>query len=1169
MSLIRAAVTRSKAEARLKDALGHFERDLTLDQQKTFRTFRTQADRSPPNISDVMQITAEIDQEVSKNNAFRGRCLGPRFTNFLESAQRFASIGDVILGGSQNLIACGVWSLVRFSLLLMASYSTFVEKLSILLMDAGRSAPRYQEMALLYPQSQTLRSNMCEYFTVVVRFCHQFVKFTKQSVFRQMMTFLNDQDIKNYQSELDKWAVSIKEEVSLLKSRSIEKHGYLFQAFMKLDQSHRRETTRIRILEYCSTYDHQTSWKEIRKAGNTNLLQRSTEYRNWRGANESSTLICQGKLGSGKSVLLANVVSDLSRNIRSARCPIAYFFCRHDIRESLKGKTLMGSLIRQLITSVNDLAKAERLVGQEHLTRMLPTTGVDFEMGYQLLQRVFPHGLEAYIIIDGLDECDQSERETVYSQLQALQVGFYLHVCVSVRLEPETALGEREHGQLLKRRFLSIPENNDDIADFIRSELTRCIESGKLTLGDPALVLKIFDALISRAQGMFLWVVLQIASLCDAKTDAEIHLALENLPEGLPETFSRILRKATATEAKNYQIRVLEIITAAYRPLNTEEFRLALSVIPGNSVWDPACHVNNIYSACHVNNIYSALATCGSLVEIDEESFAVRLIHHSVVQFLFGEFQQSSTSVLKRERAAQSMGDIVITYLSYDIFRSRVSRLVAPQIDAVDAPVKIVESLAVSQNLRSAAVKLLQSHKNPSFNVGEILIKHIGPQPNALQHHFHTYAKEYWLQHSRWFSYDNLAIQEMLRRVATQEIVYAKGEAIADWALKHRHAGILKASVEEPDWFALVIKAIQAENEEQTTFLLDEDIFSGWLDPIARRILMFKAALEREKPNLAIFRLLIEQTADFNAIGASHISSLLSVAIKELAIANLLESHMEHIVARRLGTYIDAQDKEGKTILHKAIHLGWHKLAMSLLDAGASIHIRAASGETPLFPAVEIGWNDIVSILLEKGATCCISDINGTTPLMIAAHQRHASTMALLLSHGADPWTVDNNQQTALIKVICGHEKYSAAECAELLLKKGDFAQTDSVDRHGRTAFSYAAEHGSIWTIRVLHKRGSRVNLADSKDQTPLSYAAQKGHKLIVEFLLTHGANVAVKDEAGMTPEEWAYNNGHLEIYQMIKDRSSQEPQPNQRVLRDERWPPTPEVHVREVEEDC
>ena len=106
-----------------------------------------------------MKLTAEID--LSKEAG--SRCFGPRFTTFLHGVQQFAAPGDVIVGGSQNIIACGVWSLVRMSLLvsiLMISIrlsisfhancqqaavntSSCLESLSMLFMEVGRSAPRY------------------------------------------------------------------------------------------------------------------------------------------------------------------------------------------------------------------------------------------------------------------------------------------------------------------------------------------------------------------------------------------------------------------------------------------------------------------------------------------------------------------------------------------------------------------------------------------------------------------------------------------------------------------------------------------------------------------------------------------------------------------------------------------------------------------------------------------------------------------------------------------------------------------------------------------------------------------------------------------------------------------------------------------------------------------
>lgn len=63
-----------------------------------------------------MRLTAEIDRSVA-GRVGGGRCFGTRLVNVLQAAQQFAALGDVVVGGSQNMIACGVWSLVRMTLL--------------------------------------------------------------------------------------------------------------------------------------------------------------------------------------------------------------------------------------------------------------------------------------------------------------------------------------------------------------------------------------------------------------------------------------------------------------------------------------------------------------------------------------------------------------------------------------------------------------------------------------------------------------------------------------------------------------------------------------------------------------------------------------------------------------------------------------------------------------------------------------------------------------------------------------------------------------------------------------------------------------------------------------------------------------------------------------------
>lgn len=114
MSIMLANAARLKPEIRLAQAVSQFEADLSSEQKATFRTYRSISNDSPPSPRDVIQLTAQIDRA--------GRhCFGPRLINVLQAVQQFAALGDIIVGASQHIIACGVWSLVRMTLLVSIS----------------------------------------------------------------------------------------------------------------------------------------------------------------------------------------------------------------------------------------------------------------------------------------------------------------------------------------------------------------------------------------------------------------------------------------------------------------------------------------------------------------------------------------------------------------------------------------------------------------------------------------------------------------------------------------------------------------------------------------------------------------------------------------------------------------------------------------------------------------------------------------------------------------------------------------------------------------------------------------------------------------------------------------------------------------------------------------
>lgn len=110
MALAFRSADRLAPGIRLAQAISQFEASLSDRQKADFKTLRSQAQNSTPGVQDVMTVTAEINKRTTRAG------IGPRFTNMLMAVQQFATVGDVVIGGSQNLPACGVWCVVRTSL---------------------------------------------------------------------------------------------------------------------------------------------------------------------------------------------------------------------------------------------------------------------------------------------------------------------------------------------------------------------------------------------------------------------------------------------------------------------------------------------------------------------------------------------------------------------------------------------------------------------------------------------------------------------------------------------------------------------------------------------------------------------------------------------------------------------------------------------------------------------------------------------------------------------------------------------------------------------------------------------------------------------------------------------------------------------------------------------
>jgi hypothetical protein len=373
-------------------------------------------------------------------------------------------------------------------------------------MSIGRTCPRDQEYLLLFPRSDELREAVCEYFIVSVQLCKQAVLVLKRHFLGQLLSAMGNtimSDLSGFEAKLVRLASAVAEEVNLasrrLQVQEAERNSML-QLISLTSSSEskkwRSEEMERRFLEACSSYDYQTAWKQIRKQGKVEWFLKEQAYTDWTTQTVSSVLSCNGTLGSGKSVLTANIVDELAS--RDPALSVVYFFCRYDDLQSLSPRTIIGSIAAQILSHLKpDMGKI--ISGLQ-----FNTMGTD-EV-FNTLQKILstnasnPHKL--CIVLDGVDECKETDAKMVLKYLNRLIMSS-IQVC-HIFLSGRPDVFHWTSKSLPPNFILSMSASrcHDEMTPYIDDALEACLETGHLSVGNPDIIVKIRDTLVSNAHGM-------------------------------------------------------------------------------------------------------------------------------------------------------------------------------------------------------------------------------------------------------------------------------------------------------------------------------------------------------------------------------------------------------------------------------------------------------------------------------------------------------------------------------------------------------------------------------------------------------------------------------------------------------------------------------------------
>jgi KAP family P-loop domain len=377
-----------------------------------------------------------------------------------------------------------------------------------------------------------------------------------------------------------------------------------------------------------------------------NWLFEQLEYKQWLDRDLTDDhhgfLWIKGKPGAGKSTMMKHTLLKIRRLLASAAIVSFFFNARGDILE----RSTLGmyrSLLLQLLTAIPFL--------QDDFVRMSSRKRRHsdvHEWNIEELQEVFiaaVKGLQQHRLvcfIDALDECKENEVRELVEFLEglgdiAVSSGTSLNICLSSRHYPHIRI--QKGIQLIVERQGG---HDKDIETYVES---------KFKVPHSKQMDDIRAEILSRASGVFLWVVLVVQMLNKEYDHGQIHTLrrrLSEIPDELDDLFADILMRDA--ERRDESILCLQWLLFAQRPLMREE--LYFAVLSGTEPralgkWDPV-EVSN-------QTIDRFILSCSKgLAEVSKaKDQTIQFIHESVRDFFL---LRNGLSKLQPDCAANMVG---------------------------------------------------------------------------------------------------------------------------------------------------------------------------------------------------------------------------------------------------------------------------------------------------------------------------------------------------------------------------------------------------------------------------------------------------------------------------------------------------------------------------------
>ena len=513
-----------RATDQLVGALQDFRDSLTSRQSQDFFTDHSGA---PAKANAVSEFVAHIDLS-SQRRPFR--CLAGRMQGALRSVEQFSKTVDTFVP-SRPPVGPQVWGTLRFTIDLASNYSSFFEILSDWFIEVQPYCPKLGEYEFIHKDSFRLQEALCSFHAILVDFCTHAVRTIGQCGVAQhgkgFWTPLK-KDFEDYAALLQKRYQDFQDEIVLAIDQATQRDRQLqvaekqkadeasryprvlrlkFDRLVEEDRVWKRQvqlrnakSRREGLLDRLSDHDSMSPFHRERKKryGCTAVwLPRSRQFQDWITDNEPSTFWLSGLPGSGKTVMATAVIDSLLLRKGAEAVGVSCFFCQYNKAETLKARTLLGSLIRQCLVEENLPASHET-----YLDQILSHEPLNVEDTKAFFLKVLSEASEEQVlVVDGFDEMIHDQRSVVLDVLRHISGSADARVKVFISSRHDVGKEIEQALPKLINRSMSCQSVVKDVATYIKLAIAEKVQLDILKVGDNALLPIVEEILVEKSNG--------------------------------------------------------------------------------------------------------------------------------------------------------------------------------------------------------------------------------------------------------------------------------------------------------------------------------------------------------------------------------------------------------------------------------------------------------------------------------------------------------------------------------------------------------------------------------------------------------------------------------------------------------------------------------------------